>query len=124
MSNDDSPFHRGEKEIQSRLGIQEKMEKVGRKLIRDHMPAEDQKYFARLPLLIVGTVDAAGRPWASVLAEQAGFVHAIDSRMLRVRARPIYGDPLNKTLVDGADIASDRMFVPSTSTCTGGMFVA
>ena len=106
MSDNDSPFHRGEKEIQSRLGIQEKMEKVGRKLIRDHMPAEDQKYLARLPLFIVGTVDAAGRPWASVLAGQAGFVHAIDSRMLRVRARPIYGDPLNKTLVDGADIGS------------------
>ena len=106
MSDNDSPFHRGEKEIQSRLGIQEKMAKVGRKLIRDHMPAEDQKYLAGLPLLIVGTVDAAGRPWASVLAGQAGFVHAIDSRMLRVRARPIYGDPLNKTLVDGADIGS------------------
>jgi hypothetical protein len=34
MSDNESPFHRGEKAIQSRLGIQEKMEKVGRKLIR------------------------------------------------------------------------------------------
>lgn len=80
------------------------MEQFGRKLIRGHMPAEHQEFFAQLPLLVVGTVDATGRPRASVLAGRPGFFHAVDSRTLRVTARPIYGDPLSKALVDGADI--------------------
>ena len=106
MADDASPFHRGEQALQSRLGIREKMEQVGRKLIRDHMLAEHQEFFEQLPLLIVGTVDAAGRPWASVLAGPPGFLRAVDAQTLRVTARPIYGDPLSKALVDGADIGA------------------
>ena len=33
-----SPFHRGEQDIQSRVGVREKMERFGRQIIRDHMP--------------------------------------------------------------------------------------
>ena len=106
MPDHDSPFHRGEQEIQSRLGIRDKIEQAGRRMIRDHMPEQHQEFFSQLPLLIIGTADAAGRPWASVLAGQPGFLHAIDAHTLRVMARPIYGDPLNKALVDGADIGA------------------
>ena len=101
MSDGKSPFHRGEKSIQSRLGVQDKMEASGRRAIRDFMPEQHQEFFARLPLLIVGTVDAGGQPWASILAGNPGFVRAIDPQTLQVSARPIYGDPLAKGLVDG-----------------------
>ena len=104
MSNGTSPFHRGEKTIQARLGIQDRMEALGSRVIRDHMPEQHQAFFARLPLLVVGSVDACGRPWASVLAGKPGFVRAIDPRTLVVTARPIYGDPLAKALVEGAEI--------------------
>ena len=45
MGNDTSPFHRGEKEIQSRLGIRDKMERLGRKVIRDHLPQDHREFF-------------------------------------------------------------------------------
>ena len=106
MPDAESPFHRGEKEIQSRLGIDEKAEKLGRRMIRDHMPDEHQAFFPGLPFLIVGTIDAVGRPWASVLAGEPGFVRAAGSRALEVTARPIYGDPLGEALADGADIGA------------------
>ena len=64
MPNEKSPFHRGEKEIQSRLGIQGKMAGLGRRVIRDHMQDQHQDFFAQLPLLLVGTVDNCGRPAA------------------------------------------------------------
>ena len=99
-----SPFHRGEQKIQARLGVREKMEALGSRNIRDFMPKQHQEFFAQLPLLMVGTVDACGRPWASVLAGKPGFVRATDPRTLTVKARPIYGDPLDKALVDGANI--------------------
>ena len=104
MPNRKSQFHRGEKSIHARLGMQDKIEASGRRVIRDFMPEQHQAFFAQLPLLMVGTVDACGRPWASVLAGEPGFVRAIDSRTLGVRARPIYGDPLGKVLLDGAEI--------------------
>ncbi len=106
MSEAKSPFHRGEIEIQSRLGIEDKMAELGRRMIRDYMPEEHQEFFSRLPLLVVGTIDPVGRPWASVLAGEPGFVRAADSRALNVTARPIYGDPLSEALVDGADIGA------------------
>ena len=106
MSDAKSPFHRGEKEIQSRLGIQEKMEEKGRRVIRDRIPEKNLEFFAQLPLLTIGTVDECGRPWASVLAGKPGFARAIDPLKLEVRARPVYGDPLNKALIDGADIGA------------------
>ncbi len=101
-----SPFHQGEKAIQSRLGIEGKMEELGRRVIRDHMPEQHQEFFSRLPLFVVGTTDATCRPWASVLAGEPGFVRAVGAQALKVSARPIYGDPLGESLVDGADIGA------------------
>ncbi len=104
MSDKGSPFHRGELEIQAKLGIREKMEDLGRRMIRDQMSAPHQEFFSQLPLLFAGTVDACGRPWASVLAGRPGFVQAVDGQRLTIAARPIYGDPLGKALTDGDDI--------------------
>ena len=67
MAETGSPFHRGERAIQERLGVRDRIEKQGRRMIRDHMTEEHQAFFAQLPLLIAGSVDAHGRPWASAL---------------------------------------------------------
>jgi hypothetical protein len=53
-----SPFHPGEKEIQSRIGIQEKIEQLGRRMIRHRIPEKHLGFFAGLLLLMIGTVDA------------------------------------------------------------------
>ena len=103
-----SPFHRGEREIQARLGVRDRLESLGRRVIRDHMPEEHREFFAQLPVFLVGTVDAAGRPWASVLAGEPGFLDPVDERTLKVRARPIFGDPLGKALVEGAAVRLDQ----------------
>ena len=113
MPDNESPFHRGEKELQSRLGIRDKMEQVGRRMIHDHIPEQLQGFFLQLPLLLVGTTDEAGRPWASVLVGQSGFIQATDSHTLRVKGRPSYGDPLNKALVAGADIGALGLEFPT-----------
>ncbi len=102
MSDATSPFHRGEKEIQSRLGIRERMEEMGRRVIGDRIPEKHLGFFARLPLLTIGTVDAGGRPWASVVVGKPGFARAIDPLRLEVMSRPVYGDPLKEALIDGA----------------------
>ena len=104
MSDGPSPFHRGETEIQVRLGVADEMEERGRRIIRDRIPEENLPFFAQLPLITIATVDECGRAWASALTGLLGFACAIDPHALEVRARPVYGDALNKTLVEGADI--------------------
>ena len=83
-----SPFHRGEVEIQTRLGVRDKIEMIGRRIIRDRMPDEHRSFFAQLPFIVVGSVDAAGRPWASLLTGAPGFVSSPDRARNRHWTRP------------------------------------
>lgn len=100
----ESPFHAGELAIHARFGAQERMDKQGRRVIRDYLPDQHRQFFAQLPYVIVGTVDAAGNPWASILAGAPGFLSSPDERTLQVTAKPLFGDPLTTTLANGVDI--------------------
>jgi hypothetical protein len=99
-----SPFHRGEREIQSRLGVREQMENLGQRVIRDHMPDEHQRFYGQLPFLLLGSVDKSGRPWASVLVGRPGFAHSPDPQTLEIETQPIFGDPLGDNLAAGAPV--------------------
>lgn len=98
----DSPFHAGERRVQERLGVRERSERMGRRLIRDQLTEDEQDFYGRLPTLIVGSVDGRGRPWASMLAGRPGFVHAPNPRTLAVRGGVVAGDPFAAARVPGA----------------------
>lgn len=103
-SREDNPFHAGEQAVHARLGIAERMRGLGQKVIRSFMPEQHRQFYAQLPLVLVGSVDRAGRPWASVLVGAPGFMHAPDANHLEVAARPIPGDPLDEGLRSGAPL--------------------
>ncbi|MEM9907915.1 MAG: flavin-nucleotide-binding protein, partial [Cyanobacteria bacterium P01_D01_bin.44] len=63
----ESPFHQGEKDAQTRLGIREKVESIGRRFIRDYMPDQHREFYKSLPFLLIGTTDQQGWPWASIV---------------------------------------------------------
>jgi uncharacterized protein len=100
----ESPFHAGELAIQSRMGVQEQIDKQGRRVIRDHLPKQSQQFFSQLSYIIVGTVDEVGSPWASVLVGNPGFLSSPDNRTLQIATQPLFGDPLITNLSDGIDI--------------------
>lgn len=97
-------FHAGEQAMQARAGVQAQMAQIGPRVLRDHMPDQHREFFALLPFLLVGSVDAQGQPWASVLAGAPGFLQSPDARHLHIRARPLPHDPLNATLREGAPL--------------------
>ena len=99
-----SPFHPGERALQARVGRREAVERAGRLMIRDFMPDEHRAFFASLPLLFVGNLDAAGQPWASLLHGTPGFLSSPDAKTLRVAARPTPDDPLARNLAAGAPL--------------------
>jgi hypothetical protein len=103
-SRSDSPFHAGERAIQARLGVEEQLDRQGRRVIRTVLTEQHRAFFGMLPYLLVGSVDAEGQPWASMLVGPPGFLSSPDERTLRVAARPLPGDPLAANLAASAPI--------------------
>ena len=108
-----SPFHAGEISVQNRLGMGPRMERFGRLAIRALMPDEHRSFFAQLPFVIVGSVDATGQPWASMLVGQPGFLQSSDAAVLNVGALPLAGDPLHANLVEGAALGMLGIELPT-----------
>lgn len=100
----DSPFHKGEQEAQDRVGVRDKLETFGRRVIRDYLPDQHREFYQTLPFVLLGTVDAQGRPWASIFAGRPGFLTTPDDRHLEIAAQPLFGDPLNDTLKPDAEV--------------------
>ena len=102
---DRSPFHPGELTVQARAGVREKIDRQGRRAVRRYVTEQQRTFFPLLPFAFVGTVDAAGQPWASVLVGPPGFIGVPDPQHLTVAAWSLFGDPLNETLREGAGIS-------------------
>lgn len=100
----ESPFHAGELEIQAQLGVQTQADNQARRMVRDYLTEQHRQFFAKLPYLIVGTVDSTGAPWASVLIGSPGFLASPDIHTLVASTPILQGDPLFNTLLTGADI--------------------
>ncbi len=100
----DTPFHAGEVAVQQRLGIAERMRGIGQRVVRPFMPEQHRQFYPQLPFIMVGSVDAEARPWASVLVGEAGFIQSPDERRLSFAARPVAGDPLAEGLRPGAPL--------------------
>jgi len=96
-----SPWHAGEKAIQERVGVAERMEVHGQKVIRDHMPDQHREFYHQLPFIIVGAVDDEGRPWATLLEGAEGFITSPDPKTLSLQSMPDSQDPTVSGLQPG-----------------------
>lgn len=99
-----SPWHAGELQLQEHAGVAARMDLVGRKVIRDYMPEQHRDFFAQLPFLVAGAVDAQGDPWAGILEGNPGFAMSPDPHTLRIAAMPDADDPLHAGLGPGKDV--------------------
>lgn len=99
-----SPWHAGERAMHAHLGVAEKMEGVGRRRLLDHMPDQHRTFYGQLPFVLLGAVDAAGAPWASVVEGPPGFASSPDPYTLRIESIPGEGDPAREAVVSGAAV--------------------
>ncbi len=100
----ESPFHDGEQRVQQRVGVRDRVEHMGRNIMRDFMSDEHREFFGDLPFLLVGSADAGAALWASLLIGEPGFVRASTPRSLLVQAEPLPGDPVAGNLLAGAPL--------------------
>jgi predicted pyridoxine 5'-phosphate oxidase superfamily flavin-nucleotide-binding protein len=68
------------------------------------MPAAAQAFLQQQPMLLVGSINAGGQVWASLLTGTPGFLMPIDVRTLRIAATPVFGAPLRDNLRDHAEV--------------------
>lgn len=103
-----SPFHEGERRVQERLGVREVEAWAGR-VVRPFLPEPHRAFFEGLPFVVLAARDAAGRPWATIVAPREarrdGLVTSPDPRSLVIDAPPPRGDALEGALAPGADVA-------------------
>lgn len=101
-----SLFHSGEIELQSRVGsdVREQVEAFSQRAIRPFMPEQHRTFFAQLPFMVVGVVDAQGRPWASLLSGLPGFVQTPTDRQIQMTTPMPVAAPLQEGLKSGAPI--------------------
>lgn len=98
-----SPFHAGEILIQERLDVR-RVEHLGRRAIRPYMPEQHREFFTNQPFLVAAARDAAGRPWATILEGEIGFVSSPDEKTLSITSQPVTGDALEGALTPGTDL--------------------
>ena len=82
-----SPFHAGEREIQARVGVRERMDQRGARAIRAFMPDQHRSFFGLLPFLPIAFESTDGWPAATMLTGAPGFISSPDPTTLRVAAR-------------------------------------
>ena len=100
-SNKPSPWHDGERALQATIGVAERMEAQGKRVIRDYMPDQHREFYEHLPYLLVGAVDAQGWPWASLIDADAGFIDSPDPRRLDIARLPDADDPMGSAFAPG-----------------------
>ncbi|TCR65487.1 pyridoxamine 5'-phosphate oxidase family protein [Bosea sp. BK604] len=98
------PWHSGELAIQRSAGVEKTAADLGRRFVRDHLIEQHRLFYPQLPFLVVGAVDEAGEPWATVIEGRPGFLSAPDDRTLRAAFRRDPSDPADQGFNDGGAI--------------------
>ena len=99
-----SPFHPGEQQVQTRLGVREDIEPWARQVVRPLLPEGHRVFYAALPYVVAAARDLAGRPWVTMLTGEPGFLSSPEPASLVLGAVPHAGDALAGAFVVGADV--------------------
>ncbi|MBV8456729.1 MAG: pyridoxamine 5'-phosphate oxidase family protein [Acetobacteraceae bacterium] len=104
MNSASDPFHPGERLMQERIGVRERMARRGAAAIRDYMPDQHREFFATLPFVVIAALDEQDWPIPTVLNGPFGFIATPDARTLHIGARPADDDPAAAGLFAGAPV--------------------
>ena len=101
-------FHPGEIAVQTRAGVTADAAEVGEGIL-EHIPGGVRDFLAPRRMVVIASLDARGRVWASVVTGEPGFLSLLDNRTVRVGALAPEGDPLLENLRVEGDVA---LFIP------------
>ena len=97
-------FHRGELTIQAESGVDKRTDKLGNKLIRDHIIDQHKEFFEGLSYVFVALHDGDAKPWVSLVQGPAGFINSSDKKTLNLTGEVIASDALGLQTNEGEPI--------------------
>ena len=80
------------------------LEQRGGAVLRDHMRDQHREFFAQQQQIYLSLLDHAGRPWATLLEGEVGFITSLHPRILAIAALPDADDPAGAGISNGAPI--------------------
>jgi predicted pyridoxine 5'-phosphate oxidase superfamily flavin-nucleotide-binding protein len=98
-----SAYHPGELKVQTRAGAGEAANSASR-MIHPLIAHVFIDFIQSQPMVVLGSVDAHGMVWASILCGKPGFMKVEDERTLMIHARPDELDPLRVDLLNGSEL--------------------
>lgn len=98
-----SEYHPGELSVQERAGVREMAARIGRS-IRSTIPPAAWNFLRSQPFVVVGSVDARQRVWASLLTGAPGFLQVVNEDTVRIKAQPATGDLLGDNLAANSQV--------------------
>ena len=97
-------FHGGEKSVQEKAGVRERAAKVGR-IVGTTVDADAAWFLEQQVFVVLASVDARGRPWASPMTGAPGIVKVEDETTVTLRGVIGASDPLIDNLRTPAPLA-------------------
>ncbi|GGU41672.1 pyridoxamine 5'-phosphate oxidase family protein [Streptomyces lavendofoliae] len=99
MNGSAGPYHHGSLAVQTRVGVRELADHVGRSIGPGIRPVA-AAFLELQPMLVIGAADGGrdGRVWSSLLTGRPGFVRATGPHSVSVAGGVPDGDPLSAAL--------------------------
>jgi predicted pyridoxine 5'-phosphate oxidase superfamily flavin-nucleotide-binding protein len=76
------PWHAGEVQMQTSVGVAERKLSVGQQVTRTYMPDKHRTLFEEQPFVVLGSFDANGDVWATLIASTPGFMQSPTKRFI------------------------------------------
>ena len=86
-------FHAGEIALQRQLGVADRIEEIGRRMVHRELPEQHRSFYPQLPFVIAGAVDGENDVWAMLLVAEAGFLTTPAADTLVIAASIDPADP-------------------------------
>jgi uncharacterized protein len=80
-------------------------------MVLGFMPPQHMFFFANLQYFVFGTLDNQGRPWASVITGERGFIRPVNQNHLAVVTDLSEGDPALQNLDNGMTVSDGERIV-------------
>jgi uncharacterized protein len=72
----------GPRALQDRFDTRRLADRIGERLVRDHLSDDDRAFVERMDMFFLATVDAKGRPTCSYKGGEPGFVRVVDEKTI------------------------------------------
>lgn len=95
----ENPYHKGELSVQARLGESGEARRNGR-AIADTIVRGALRFVEQQPFVVLGTIGAGGKTWASMLFGAPGFARAADERTVEIDLERSAAHPDDPLLTD------------------------